>query len=163
MMKTIITQLLASCAIETYVTNSASQEIPWQGSKYKTPPTSSVRQLRLCHYSGFPPPSTIPSHILPPSPTTPCSPRSAFPSGDFFPSMAHDSQQTGVQRIREPLSHCWVLMLRMRAGCCSQRQKRRKATFSIGDHEMGMPHTHSCLLRICETCVCSGPVASQEN
>lgn len=67
----IITQLPTSCATETYVTKSASQEMPGQGSKYKIPPTSSVGQPRLHHYSGFPPLFSVSSHIRPSSPTTP--------------------------------------------------------------------------------------------
>lgn len=64
-MKIIITQLPTSCATETYVTKSASQEMPGQGSKYKMPPTSSIGQPRLHHYSGFPPLFSVSSHIRP--------------------------------------------------------------------------------------------------
>lgn len=139
----IITQLLASCAIETYGTNPASQEMPWQGTKYKTPPTSSVGQLRLCHYSGFPPPSSIPSHVLPSIPHNTTFPTLCVSFRRLLPLCGSRLSRQGAQRTREPLSSCGVLMLRMRAGCRSQRQGRRKATFSLGDHEMGLLHTQS--------------------
>ena len=58
----------------------------------------------------------------------------------------------GVWRIRKPLSPSWVLMLRMRPGCRSQGQKRRKAMFSLGDHEMGMLHTQSSSQDMCNLC-----------
>lgn len=153
-MKIIITQLPASCATETYVTKSASQEMPDQGSKYKIPPTSSIGQPRLCHYSVL------------------CflSYSSFIPYNTLFPALCisfrqllhlHGSSLSRqyVQSIREPLSFFWVTMLRMRAGCRSQRQKRRKASSAL---KWGF-YTHSHLLRICETCMCSGPVAPQEN
>lgn len=77
----IITKLLSSCVIQTYVTNPASQEMPWKRSKYKTSPPSTVWQLKLC------------------------SSPSAFPLGDFFPSVVHESQQPGCSENKGPIVH----------------------------------------------------------
>lgn len=110
----IITKLLSSCVIQTYVTNPASQEMPWKRSKYKTSPPA------LFGNSSYVP---HPLHFL-------------WVTSSPLWFMSLNSQ--GVRRIRDLLSTCWALMPSMRAGCCSQRQKRRWDTFSLWYHGTGM-------------------------
>lgn len=132
----IITKLLSSCVIQTYVTNPASQEMPWKRSKYKTPPPSTVWHLKLCHYSGFPLPSPLIFFLHPPQHHVPHPLHFLWVTSSPLWFMSLNSQ--GVQRIRDLLSVCWALMPSMRAGCCSQRQKRRWDTFSLWYHGTGM-------------------------
>lgn len=94
------------------------------------------------------------SHILPLSSTPPCSPLTVFPSGVISPYTAHESYKTTSQRKKESLSPCWVLMLGMRAGCCTRGKREGKQCLRC--------HTHSCLLRICEICVLRSSDSSGE-
>lgn len=88
----IIMKLLVSCAIQSYVTKPASEEMPCQRSKYKNSSPSNIWQLRRCNYPSFPLPSFLLSHIASSPPTTPRSSSSAFCSGDIFSSMAQQPE-----------------------------------------------------------------------
>lgn len=85
----------------------------------------------------------FPLMFFPPSPHNTTFPTLCVSFRRLLPLRGSRLSRQGAQRTREPLSSCGVLMLRMRAGCRSQRQGRRKATFSLGDHEMGLLHTQS--------------------
>lgn len=80
-----------------------------------------------------------------PSLTALRSPAFAFSSDNFFPSASPDSQQTGCPENKGTLillSAWWVVVLRMRAGWCSKKQRRRKAMLCLGVPEMKMLYTH---------------------